>query len=177
MRGRGVSAEMAVELTEGARAWLGAAESGCGWLVWAGGWHPGRREVCAEDGQGVIGQTRDLVAASLRVGEDLVEDNRCHATGVGGTVAAFEGEGTDAAVCDDQVFLVLPAVVSEADLELDVVGQTSELYPFDREVLYTPAAVEVVVLRVGRKPSSACGKCRTQVRQPLQVCGRADYPG
>ncbi|MFJ5811279.1 hypothetical protein [Streptomyces sp. NPDC093093] len=110
------------------------------------------------------------MTATVLVGQDLVEDDRPD----GRPVIVLDTsaiEAGDTYVADDQVFIVLPAVVPELDLHLLVVSSDAADV-LDLQILHAPLAGEVVVLwRSGECPGPGW-QIVSQRRQTLQVSSR-----
>lgn len=98
------------------------------------------------------------MATSVLVGQDLVQRDRTEAGPVG-LVDRVEAETADTDIANTQVFFVLPAVVAEAKLQPPLASRFSAQQSVGCEVLDTPPAEEVVMIRIGSE--RPCAKRKT----------------
>lgn len=131
---------------------------------------PGRDQVTTDDGERSVKEA-NLVATSVLVGKDFIQRD-CTEAGPVGLVDRVEAETADADIADAQVFFVLPAVVAEAKLQPILASGCSAQQRVGHEVLDTPPAEEVVVIRIGSKRPRATRKSADQRGQQTKICIR-----
>lgn len=139
-------------------------------LAWAVCLRPGGDQVTTDDGERPV-EEANLVAASVLVGQDLIQRDRAEAGPVG-LVDRVEAETADADIANAQVFFVLPAVVAEAKLQPTFASGCSAQQRVGRQVLDTPPAEEVVVIRIGSERPRATRESADQRGQQIKICVR-----
>lgn len=131
---------------------------------------PGGDHVMTDDGERSV-EEANLVATSVLVGQDFIQRDRTEAGPVG-LADRVEAGTADTDIANTQVFLVLPAVMAEAKVQPPLAGRFSAQQSVGREVLDTPPAEEVVMIRIGSKRPRATRKSADQRGQQMKICVR-----